>query len=175
MWLYFSEMGSKWRKAKMALGQKMCLYVPKGSDDSSVTTSAGRFSDAISLSPTPGRNSDCRIDMPTTPVPSSSGLLLPKHSSKSSKVLLWYTVYFSVSIYVLCDLYVFTLICAYMCVYVHVICDLNTIYFVGFLKKIWRIRGIKFNGERCCFFDFSLLVDFLLVLVCHFVNNCYLQ
>lgn len=69
----------------MALGKKMCLYVPGRSDDSPPTTSAGRFSDALSLSPTPGRNSDCRIDMPTTPVPSSSGLLLPKYSSKSSK------------------------------------------------------------------------------------------
>lgn len=91
----------------MTLGQKMCVYVPKSSDDSSLTTSAGRFSDALSLSPTSGRNSDCRIDMPTTPVPSSSGLLLPKRSSKSSKVLLSHTVYFSVLIYVLCFIRVY--------------------------------------------------------------------
>ncbi|KAK6163343.1 hypothetical protein DH2020_000207 [Rehmannia glutinosa] len=42
----------------------------------------GRFSDAVSTSP---RDSDYRVQMPTTPTPSSSGLRLPKHSSKSSK------------------------------------------------------------------------------------------
>ncbi|XP_016489603.2 E3 ubiquitin-protein ligase WAV3 isoform X1 [Nicotiana tabacum] len=80
-------MGSKWRKAKLALGLNMCLYVPKTLEDSpAVALSGGRFSDAVSLSPTtPNRNSDCHVDMPTTPTPSSSGLRLPKHSSKSSK------------------------------------------------------------------------------------------
>ncbi|CAN4120276.1 unnamed protein product [Withania somnifera] len=67
----------------------MCLYVPKTLDDSSpaMVVDGGRFSDAVSLSPTtPNRNSDCHVDMPTTPTPSSSGLRLPKHrSSKSSK------------------------------------------------------------------------------------------
>lgn len=82
------KMGSKWRKAKLALGLNMCLYVPKTLEDSpAVAPSGGRFSDAVSLSPTtPHRNSDCHVDMPTTPTPSSSGLRLPKHSSKSSKV-----------------------------------------------------------------------------------------
>ncbi|CDP07090.1 unnamed protein product [Coffea canephora] len=85
-------MGSKWRKAKLALGTKMCLHVPRTTEEPSpapalalAPTSAGRFSDAVSLSPTPHRGSNCRLDMPTTPVPSSSGLRLPKHSSKSSK------------------------------------------------------------------------------------------
>lgn len=89
------EMGSKWRKAKLALGMKMCLYVPRTLEDSPAPaqTSAGRFSDAVSLSSTPHRRSDCRLDMPTTPVPSSSGLRLPKHSSKSSKVSLIFLKY----------------------------------------------------------------------------------
>lgn len=91
-------MGSKWRKAKLALGLNTCLYVPKTLEDSPAATATaaaaaaavvgGRFSDAVSLSPTtPNRNSDCHVDMPTTPTPSSSGLRLPKHhSSKSTKV-----------------------------------------------------------------------------------------
>ncbi|CAI9105043.1 OLC1v1003879C1 [Oldenlandia corymbosa var. corymbosa] len=81
-------MGSKWRKAKMALQMKMCLTVPRSSEESSPgQSSSTRFSDAgVSLSPaTPRRHSGGgRLDMPTTPVPSSSGLRLPKHSSKSS-------------------------------------------------------------------------------------------
>lgn len=86
-------MGSKWRKAKLALGLNTCLYIPKTLEDSPATATAstvagGRFSDAVSLSPTtPNRNSDCHVDMPTTPTPSSSGLRMPKHhTSKSSKV-----------------------------------------------------------------------------------------
>lgn len=88
-------MGSKWRKAKLALGLNMCLYVPKTLEDSpAVAPSGGRFSDAVSLSPTtPHRNSDCHVDMPTTPTPSSSGLRLPKHSSKSSKVKKSFNLY----------------------------------------------------------------------------------
>ncbi|KAL3530549.1 hypothetical protein ACH5RR_009871 [Cinchona calisaya] len=82
-------MGSKWSKAKLTLGMKMCLDVPRTSEDSPAPeqTSTGRFSDAISLSPMPHRGSGCdsRLNMPTTPVPSSSGLRLPKHSSKSPK------------------------------------------------------------------------------------------
>ncbi|CAI9776464.1 unnamed protein product [Fraxinus pennsylvanica] len=91
--------GSKWSKVKMALGLKLntCLYEPRITEDAPVVAppppppplpqpSARRFSDAVSLSPTPPRNSDYgRVQMPTTPTPSSSGLLLPKHSSKSSK------------------------------------------------------------------------------------------
>lgn len=87
-------MGSKWRKAKLALGLNTCLYIPKTLEDSPATASAsastvtgGRLFDAVSLSPTtPNRNSDCHVDMPTTPTPSSSGLRMPKHhNSKSSK------------------------------------------------------------------------------------------
>ncbi|XP_008226012.1 PREDICTED: uncharacterized protein LOC103325597 [Prunus mume] len=84
-------MGSKWRKAKLALGLNTCLYVPQTretgeeSSPSSNDVAASRFSDAVSsssmISPT-GLGSDCR---PTTPTPSSSGLRLPKTGTKSSK------------------------------------------------------------------------------------------
>ncbi|MBA0774558.1 hypothetical protein Gotri_009760 [Gossypium trilobum] len=84
-------MGSKWRKAKLALGLNMCLYVPHQKlEDSSPSSSIkhhpdtanvpSRFSsDAVPLSPSPN---DCR---PTTPTPSSSGLRLSKSVPKSSK------------------------------------------------------------------------------------------
>ncbi|PRQ33511.1 putative chromatin regulator PHD family [Rosa chinensis] len=82
-------MGSKWRKAKLALGLNTCLYVPQTAEESSSPSPNGivesRHSDAVSssslLSPT-GIGSDRR---PTTPTPSSSGLLLPKSGLKSSK------------------------------------------------------------------------------------------
>uniref|UniRef100_A0A5B6YL50 RING-type E3 ubiquitin transferase n=1 Tax=Davidia involucrata TaxID=16924 RepID=A0A5B6YL50_DAVIN len=78
-------MGSKWRKAKLALGLNMCAYVPRTLEDSSPSVEpAGRFSDADLLSPA-ARSSDCLLEMPTTPTESSSGLRLSKHSIKSSK------------------------------------------------------------------------------------------
>ncbi|KAG2311105.1 hypothetical protein Bca4012_025562 [Brassica carinata] len=64
-------MGSKWRKAKIALGVNLCLYVPKTLEESR------RSDDAVSLSPV-------TVPRPTTPVPSSSGLRLPRSFSKSS-------------------------------------------------------------------------------------------
>ncbi|KAH6766291.1 Zinc finger RING family protein [Perilla frutescens var. hirtella] len=79
--------GSKWTKAKMALGLKLnsCLYVPRTVEDSPMAAPAARSSEASSLLSTPPRDSDHRVQMPTTPTPSSSGLRLPKQSSKSSK------------------------------------------------------------------------------------------
>ncbi|KAM7502133.1 hypothetical protein LguiB_001037 [Lonicera macranthoides] len=82
-------MGSKWRKAKLALGLNTCLYVPRTLEDTSpFDEDAGRPSDASyrssSLSPSE-RNSDCRLEMPKTPTPSSSGLRLSKHGAKPSK------------------------------------------------------------------------------------------
>lgn len=67
----------------MALGLKLnsCLYVPRTIEDSPPT--AKMLSDA-KLSPT-GYYSDRKVHMPTTPTPSSSGLLLPNHSPISSK------------------------------------------------------------------------------------------
>ncbi|XP_010443874.1 PREDICTED: uncharacterized protein LOC104726660 [Camelina sativa] len=71
-------MGSRWRKAKLALGLNLCLYVPKTLEDSSSSSSPLRRSDdAVSLSPV-------MVPRPTTPTPSSSGLRLPRSISKSS-------------------------------------------------------------------------------------------
>ncbi|KAA8544076.1 hypothetical protein F0562_021747 [Nyssa sinensis] len=78
-------MGSKWRKVKLALGLNMCAYVPRTLEDSSQSVEpVGRFSDVDLLSPA-SRSSDCRLEMPTTPTSSSSGLRLSKYGSKSSK------------------------------------------------------------------------------------------
>ncbi|PPR83707.1 hypothetical protein GOBAR_AA37005 [Gossypium barbadense] len=57
-------MGSKWRKAKLALGMNMLS------------------TDSVPLSPVSPSGNDCR---PTTPTPSSSGLRVSKSSPKSSK------------------------------------------------------------------------------------------
>ncbi|KAK9061556.1 hypothetical protein SSX86_018738 [Deinandra increscens subsp. villosa] len=69
---------SKWRKMKLALGLNTCLYIPKTTDDDESTHSASSRSHA---SP---RGSDVRPRMPSTPTPSSSGLLLSKYGIKSS-------------------------------------------------------------------------------------------
>ncbi|CAI0442747.1 unnamed protein product [Linum tenue] len=70
---------SKWRKAKLALGLNLCVFVPRTLDDLPATTSTERVSDVALLSPT---SWDAR---PMTPVPSSHGLKLPRTGSKSSK------------------------------------------------------------------------------------------
>lgn len=66
-------MGSAWRRAKLALGFNMCVYVPATAEEED---SADRLSDAALLSPA----------MPMTPTPSSGGLRLSKSASRSSKV-----------------------------------------------------------------------------------------
>lgn len=66
-------MGSAWRRAKLALGLNMCVYVPATADEEDT---AGRPSDAALLPPA----------MSTTPTPSSAGLRLSKSASRSSKV-----------------------------------------------------------------------------------------
>ncbi|KDP44380.1 hypothetical protein JCGZ_20060 [Jatropha curcas] len=71
-------MGSKWRKAKLALGLNLCVYVPRTLEDSPPPASE-RLSDAALLSPTTW---DSR---PMTPTPSSHGLKWSKSGSKSSK------------------------------------------------------------------------------------------
>lgn len=85
-------MGSKWRKAKVALGMNLCLYVPRKREDeehclsppsSSSIDTAERLSDAALLSPTHWAVTSSR---PNTPTPSSHGLKLSKSASKSSKV-----------------------------------------------------------------------------------------
>ncbi|TKY51594.1 splicing factor U2af large subunit B [Spatholobus suberectus] len=77
-------MGSKWKKAKMALGLNLCMFVPRTLDDDSPphTVVSERLSDAALLSPA---NWDTGSSRPTTPVPSFHGLKLSKSTSKSSK------------------------------------------------------------------------------------------
>ncbi|KAG9445631.1 hypothetical protein H6P81_011759 [Aristolochia fimbriata] len=78
-------MASKWRKAKLALGMNLCVFVPRTDDDASSSIDlAGRFSDAVSIS-SPSSKSDARPTTPSTPIPSSSGLRLAKTGSRSSK------------------------------------------------------------------------------------------
>jgi hypothetical protein len=79
-------MGSKWRKAKLALGLNLCVYVPRTLDDSAAPSSE-RLSDAALLPP---KNWDSR---PMTPTPSSHGLRLAKSGSKSSKVCLLFFLF----------------------------------------------------------------------------------
>lgn len=89
-------MASKWRKAKIALGLNLCVYVPRtreeeedvGSSTSSSIEVTRRFSNATSLSPSyssGSRHSESRLLPPTTPTPSSSGLRLGKSGYRSSK------------------------------------------------------------------------------------------
>lgn len=81
---------SKWRKARLALG---CIQVPRTLDDDSSSSAVNnnerrRPSDVAlplssassALSPT-----DCPASLSLTPTPSSSGLRLSRHSSKSSR------------------------------------------------------------------------------------------
>ncbi|XP_062092960.1 E3 ubiquitin-protein ligase WAV3-like [Humulus lupulus] len=76
-------MGGKWRKAKLALGLNLCLYVPRTLEDSppSIDTADG-LSDAALLSPANWAVSSSR---PATPSTSSHSLKLSKSTSKSSK------------------------------------------------------------------------------------------
>ncbi|KAK6926770.1 von Willebrand factor, type A [Dillenia turbinata] len=84
-------MGSKWRKAKMALGRNLCVYVPHVAEDEPPSSSevlVGRgISDSSSVSPG-SRKSDCRVTMPMTPTPSSSGLRLGLSSKKICAICL---------------------------------------------------------------------------------------
>lgn len=76
-------MASKWKKAKVALGLNLCMFVPRTLDDDSPphTVVSERLSDAALLSPANWNTSS----RPTTPVSSFHGLKLSKSSSKSSK------------------------------------------------------------------------------------------
>ncbi|BAT94480.1 uncharacterized protein HKW66_Vig0191700 [Vigna angularis] len=77
-------MASKWKKAKVALGLNLCMFVPRTLDDDSPphTVVSERLSDAALLSPASWNTSSSR---PTTPLSSFHGLKLSKSSSKSSK------------------------------------------------------------------------------------------
>ncbi|XP_050384775.1 E3 ubiquitin-protein ligase WAV3-like isoform X2 [Argentina anserina] len=74
-------MGSKWRKARMALGLNLCVYLPKTLEDSSPSSvdSEERLSDAALLSP-----ANLGSSRPQTPTPSSHGLKLSRSGSKST-------------------------------------------------------------------------------------------
>ncbi|OVA10111.1 zinc finger protein [Macleaya cordata] len=82
---------SKWRKVKVAFGFGSCVGVPRTLDETSSSVDAagtGRFSDATSLSTERSqviRSSDSRLASPNIPKPSSSGPLLSKSVSRSSK------------------------------------------------------------------------------------------
>ncbi|OIV91377.1 hypothetical protein TanjilG_01995 [Lupinus angustifolius] len=79
-------MGSKWKKAKVALGMNLCMLVPRTLDDDSPHPAvvSERLSDAALLSPV--ANWDMGSSRSTTPVPSMYGLKkLSKSSSESSK------------------------------------------------------------------------------------------
>ncbi|KAG6736972.1 hypothetical protein POTOM_060081 [Populus tomentosa] len=67
-------MGSKWRKAKLALGLNMCLYVPPTDVEQ-----------RDSSSPSPARLFSRSSHGSTTPTPSSSGLRLPTSPDSNNK------------------------------------------------------------------------------------------
>ncbi|KAL5998648.1 hypothetical protein ACLOJK_009591 [Asimina triloba] len=74
-------MGSKWRKAKIALGLNLCMAVPRVEDSPSPDSVEARFSDADFA-----HSFVSRPSAPSPPTPSSSGLRLSKTGSKSSKL-----------------------------------------------------------------------------------------
>lgn len=79
-------MGSKWKKAKLALGLNLCVFVPRTLDDEGSPPAREvpeRLSDAALLSP---ENWEMGSSRSTTPVASSHGLKFSKSGSKSSKV-----------------------------------------------------------------------------------------
>uniref|UniRef100_A0A1D1Z716 Uncharacterized protein sll0103 n=2 Tax=Anthurium amnicola TaxID=1678845 RepID=A0A1D1Z716_9ARAE len=79
-------MTSGWRRAKVALGLNLCLYVPRTLEDSSPSDDAtGRLSEATVTSLVSGGSDHRRSSRPMTPTPSSSGLKLSKSGSRSSK------------------------------------------------------------------------------------------
>ncbi|XP_057733008.1 E3 ubiquitin-protein ligase WAV3-like [Arachis stenosperma] len=79
-------MGSKWKKAKVALGLNLCMFVPKTLDDSDSSPSHTEVSERLSnaaLLPA-AENMDMGSSTPTAPVPSLK-LSRSVSSSKSSK------------------------------------------------------------------------------------------
>ncbi|KAL8153066.1 hypothetical protein V2J09_010826 [Rumex salicifolius] len=75
-------MASKWRKAKLALG---CISIPRTLDDSPPLHSASSAADRSSSDAVSPSSDSPHPSLSLTPTPSSSGLRLSKHSSKSSK------------------------------------------------------------------------------------------
>lgn len=79
-------MGSKWRKAKLALGLNLCAYLPRTLDDDDdgyfSLPSTERLSDAALLSPLSSVN--MAASGPMTPLPTANGLRLSKSLSRSA-------------------------------------------------------------------------------------------
>ncbi|KAF3780598.1 Uncharacterized protein EJ110_NYTH38828 [Nymphaea thermarum] len=77
-------MGSRWRKAKLALSSHLCAYAPRTQEDAPAASSSA----AEPVEPTRRSDSRASSDLefrPSTPTPSSSGLRLSKFGSRSSK------------------------------------------------------------------------------------------
>ncbi|KAH7561059.1 hypothetical protein ACOSP7_016386 [Xanthoceras sorbifolium] len=72
-------MGSKWRKAKLALGLNMCLYAPQTQDQEPATAAASQSRHSDVVSPSSHGPSSASLN------PSSSGHRLSKSAQKSSK------------------------------------------------------------------------------------------
>ncbi|KAK4279671.1 hypothetical protein QN277_011412 [Acacia crassicarpa] len=77
-------MGSKWKKAKLALGLNLCVFVPRTSDDLDSPPATERLSDAALLSPVNWDMASSRSSS-VAPAASSHALTLSKSASKSSK------------------------------------------------------------------------------------------
>jgi len=99
-------MASKWKKAKVALGLNLCMFVPRTLDNDSPphTVVSERLSDAALLSPASWNTSSSR---PTTPLSSFHGLKLSKSGSKSSKVRLSFISNFLLSLSLPACMFVF--------------------------------------------------------------------
>ncbi|XP_057979106.1 E3 ubiquitin-protein ligase WAV3-like [Malania oleifera] len=79
-------MGSKWRKAKLALGLNLCAYVPRTLEDPPpAIASSERLSDVALLSQRNWNLDSSGPGMPAAPVSSSPSLRLSKSMSRSSK------------------------------------------------------------------------------------------
>jgi hypothetical protein len=142
-------MGSKWRKAKLALGLNLCVYVPRTLDDSAAPSSE-RLSDAALLSPT---NWDSR---PMTPTPSSHGLRLAKSGSKPSKVCLLY-IYFHTYMFLFGKDW--TLLCLFFFL------DGFGLFFVEALMKKFCLQFLLYSGLCASWLVHSLDVCFCYALL----------
>ncbi|KAJ1425939.1 Zinc finger, RING-type [Sesbania bispinosa] len=78
---FWTKMGSKWKKVKLAIGLNMCIQVPKNHGSFPFVPQLRHHIFRPAFSPS-GNASGYR---PTTPTPSSSGLRLSKSKSRSSK------------------------------------------------------------------------------------------
>ncbi|KAF5194990.1 E3 ubiquitin-protein ligase wav3 [Thalictrum thalictroides] len=80
-------MGSKWKKAKAALGLNLCVYVPRTHEDGESVSSHAltRHSDAGLLNSSRSPAGQYSGTLPVAPATPKSGIKLSKSSSRSSK------------------------------------------------------------------------------------------